>query len=348
MIADDLTGACDAGVKFANQGFVTIVMVDPMSRFDMPAEVVVISTGSRGDEAERAGLKVRTSCRDLRDRGVSILFKKIDSTLRGNLRAELDAVMRSEGFDAAVVTPSFPEMGRVLREGRLFPKDINEVYNIHLPSLLPRADGFTIPDAETDEALTSIAAEALEVDPRPLLAGSGGLASAVARCLRPGPAKVSGPKDLPGSTGPALFVIGSTHPVTQSQVAQLIASDAARRVELDGFTASSVAECLAAGRHLVVSIPFESDPYRTTFTLRPEIFNNSWGGVVVSGGDTATRVCRDAGITAIELGGEILPGIPWGRPHGNRDFPWPVVTKGGSFGEPGALLEVAEFLVAGN
>ena len=346
MIADDLTGACDAGVKFANQGFRTIVMVDPMNRFDMPADVIVVSTGSRGDEAERAGLKVRTSCRDLRDRGVSILFKKIDSTLRGNLRAELDAVMQADGFDAAVVTPSFPEMGRVLRAGRLFPKDIDKVHDIHLPSLLPRADGFTVPDAETDDDLTRIAAEALEGRPRPLLAGSGGLASAVARCLRPGPAKVCRSEDLPGSRGPALFVIGSTHPVTRGQVAQLLSSGAARQVELDGFTATSVAGCLAAGRHLIVRIPFEGDPYRTTFTLRPEIFNNSWGGVVVSGGDTATRVCRDAGITAIELGGEILPGIPWGRPHGNRDFPWPLVTKGGSFGVAGSLVKIAEFLVA--
>lgn len=346
MVADDLTGACDAGVKFANQGFTTIVMVDPMSRFDPRAEVIVVSTGSRGDEAERAGLKVRTCCRNLRDHEVSILFRKIDSTLRGNLRAELDAVMEAGDFDAALVTPSFPEMGRVLRGGMLFPRDINSVCEIHLPTLLPRADGFTVADAETDDDLAGIAAEALHALPRPLLAGSAGLATAVARCLRSGPTKVGRSEDLPGSRGPALFVIGSKHPVTQGQVAQLVSKAAARQVELDGVTTSFVAECLAAGRHLVMRIPFEGDPFRTTFALRPEIFNEAWGGVVMSGGDTATWVCRNAGIKAIELGGEILPGIPWGRPHGSREFPWPVVTKGGSFGTAESLVTVAEFLAA--
>ncbi len=344
IIADDLTGACDAAVKFANEGFRTTVIVAPDGELDASADVIAVSTGSRGDEPDLARLKVQASCARFKARNIPVLFKKIDSTLRGNLRTELEAVMKAEGFDKAIVAPSFPEMGRTFRGGRLYVDGARAAGDVHLPALLSEADGFLVPDAETDDDLARIVAEAFRGNEhRPLPAGSGGFASAVARYLRPESAKRSATASLPGPRGPTLFVIGSQHQATQGQVRQFSA-DAATQVQLDECTPELLEEWPALGKHLIVHVPFHRHPYREDFHIQPEILAYAWGGVCVSGGDTAALLFRDAGVTSLELGGEVLPGIPWGRPSGRRDYPWPVVTKGGSFGEPDALLKVADFL----
>jgi uncharacterized protein YgbK (DUF1537 family) len=68
------------------------------------------------------------------------------------------------------------------------------------------------------------------------------------------------------------------------------------------------------------------------------------GGLLLTGGDTGALVFRALGVTAISLGGEVAPGIPWGRPLDGTISGLPVVTKSGGFGEENALGKVAEFL----
>ena len=48
------------------------------------------------------------------------MFKKIDSTLRGNLGSEIDAVYDIYRPDFVVIAPAYPEAGRLVREGRLY------------------------------------------------------------------------------------------------------------------------------------------------------------------------------------------------------------------------------------
>ncbi len=47
------------------------------------------------------------------------VYKKIDSTLRGNPWVELGAVMRELDVDRALVRPAFPEQGRTVSQGVL-------------------------------------------------------------------------------------------------------------------------------------------------------------------------------------------------------------------------------------
>jgi hypothetical protein len=60
--------------------------------------------------------------------------------------------------------------------------------------------------------------------------------------------------------------------------------------------------------------------------------------------NTGALVFRALGVTAISLGGEVAPGIPWGRPLDGTISGLSVVTKSGGFGEEDALIKVAEFL----
>ena len=95
LIADDLTGACDAGAHFSGRGRVG-VFVDA-TRVDVTRAVAVVDTESRGLSPSEAGARVRAVARDLRVRiRAGFVFKKIDSTLRGPVTAELARSARGE------------------------------------------------------------------------------------------------------------------------------------------------------------------------------------------------------------------------------------------------------------
>jgi uncharacterized protein YgbK (DUF1537 family) len=68
--------------------------------------------------------------------------------------------------------------------------------------------------------------------------------------------------------------------------------------------------------------------------------------LVLSGGDTASLVCRAGGVQRIELCDEIVSGVPRGILHGGEfDGLW-VVTKSGGFGGRDALIQVADLFHA--
>src|ERR671933_2238315 len=119
LIADDLTGASDAGVQFARRGLAARVLFDlddPAAARDV--EALVVDTDSRALPAAAAYARVRQVADHLRTARPEHVYKKIDSTLRGNLGAEIDAVMDALDFRLAVVAPAFPALGRTTRHGR--------------------------------------------------------------------------------------------------------------------------------------------------------------------------------------------------------------------------------------
>ena len=118
IIADDLSGAADSGLQFARLGRRTVVLFTPDSD-SAGADVIVVDADSRGLPAAEAASAVRASIDGLRRAGCSRLYKKIDSTLRGNLGAELDALLDLETGVIALVSPAFASAGRAVRDGRL-------------------------------------------------------------------------------------------------------------------------------------------------------------------------------------------------------------------------------------
>jgi uncharacterized protein YgbK (DUF1537 family) len=67
-------------------------------------------------------------------------------------------------------------------------------------------------------------------------------------------------------------------------------------------------------------------------------------GLVLTGGDIAAAVCSALSCGVIDLGGDILPGMPWGRLEGGRISGQMVVTKAGGFGDEDALLAAVRWL----
>ncbi|MFO7266038.1 MAG: four-carbon acid sugar kinase family protein [Limnochordales bacterium] len=120
VIADDLTGAGDTGVQFARAGLQTRALFGEWSGLEAEgADVVVISTDSRALAPEDAYGAVAAAAAKLRDAGIRPVYKKIDSTMRGPVGAEIDAVLDVFRLPLAVVCPAFPENGRVVVGGCL-------------------------------------------------------------------------------------------------------------------------------------------------------------------------------------------------------------------------------------
>lgn len=120
IIADDLTGAMDTGVKFVGAG-VRILVFPYVDR--RPAvlpddvDVIVVNTMSRHDLPSEASRKVEEVMVWAAKQGIHFVYKKTDATLRGNTGAELEAVVRNHKLREIAFLPAFPQMGRTVRQG---------------------------------------------------------------------------------------------------------------------------------------------------------------------------------------------------------------------------------------
>lgn len=149
IIADDLSGAADCASAFAKAGLETLVIIDreaEQSADTEAAQVVSIDADTRrlpAAEAARIHLELFNRYRS----AGQLLYKKIDSTLRGNFAEELGSIIGRAGM--AIVAPAFPQAGRYTRNGHQYlndtPLEATEIWRgegmagvAHIPSMLAR------------------------------------------------------------------------------------------------------------------------------------------------------------------------------------------------------------------
>ncbi|MCG6929087.1 MAG: four-carbon acid sugar kinase family protein [Desulfofustis sp.] len=119
VIADDLTGAADTGVQFcpaAGPVYLTGLSDGGIELTPEAAQAggIAIYTNSRHLSPGEAGARVEHVLAWLQRSRLTaeLIYKKIDSCLRGNLGAELDALVMSTGADCCFVAPALPAQGR--------------------------------------------------------------------------------------------------------------------------------------------------------------------------------------------------------------------------------------------
>lgn len=121
IIADDITGANDSGVQLAKSGLKTAVWLNNVQQQTVESlEAVVIDTDSRAMSEHDARESIKASLHVLEPYQPQLLFKKVDSTLRGNVGAELAELIKLNQPDYVLLTPSFPESRRTVSEGLLY------------------------------------------------------------------------------------------------------------------------------------------------------------------------------------------------------------------------------------
>ncbi|OXS79319.1 hypothetical protein B1B05_05985 [Domibacillus enclensis] len=149
IIADDLTGANDTGVQFSKKGFRTLSLLkaERMEKQN-EADIVVMNAETRSLNAEEAFRKIKKVSEYLTVYPFPHVYKKIDSTLRGNIGAEIDALLDSNLFDVAIVLPAYPKNGRVtiggyhivnnclLEDSEIAKDPKSPVAESHIPTLI--------------------------------------------------------------------------------------------------------------------------------------------------------------------------------------------------------------------
>jgi uncharacterized protein YgbK (DUF1537 family) len=248
IMADDLTGAAEAAVACRRLGHRAVVATcpDALSPPSGGPAVLVVDTNTRHRPPEGAARAVRDCAARLTAAGCDLLCKKTDSTLRGNIAAELCALLDRRPRAALVYAPAFPAAGRTVRDGVLrvhgtpvaqtefhddplspvtdssVPHMLREwgshpVRSVGLDALRAGADlgspgHIVVVDGEREQDL-AMAARASR-GPEFLHAGPSAFADHVARVS--GLPRGQAPGDAPG--GPWLVLSGSLNSVSLAQV----------------------------------------------------------------------------------------------------------------------------------
>ncbi len=374
-IADDATGALEVGGQFAREG--VAARVTTRTEFAPAPGALVVDAETRHAEPAAAAALVRRLAAAARDAGVAHYYKKTDSTLRGNIAAELQALIDVFPDRVLVYVPAYPKMKRTVSGGEVFVDgrplaetavardpvrpapggDLIALLKAGCPArvFLARDSGeltallgtvaarsFIVCDGQTDADLKATG-EALRSTGRSLLlAGTGGFAGLWVRGL--GLPRDAAPA-VPPRPGRCLVAAGSMHPASREQV-RMAQATGLPVCYLDAQPDPAVAASLAAGPWACLATPGDSKPgvsariggiVRETFRVHP------FDALVVFGGSTAVAILGALGVADVRSIGELLPGIPtslvrWQR----RDIL--LVTKAGGFGEPDTLIRIRRLL----
>jgi len=372
MFADDLSGACDTGVQFARRGMSCRVQLRVSERTTTATtEVLVFNTNSRNDTAVQCQRKIEEVARHFSHLKADIIFKKVDSTLRGQVGEEIATALRAFKCEAAIIAPAFPGMRRFVRGGILHWVDCSGGGQVDIRGLLAkqgvpleklalmrsasrnplnfasdlnmhRVNGkvFFIADCESQDDLHLAVTAGMQAPCRFLWVGSAGLGIAVADYL----AKSQTQKPLsPIADAPVMFVIGSTHLATARQKRALLDITGAVEVRPGPETIGIARHALRDKRHLVVSIA----PVNPSDLSLQQFFVSLEGipiaAIFLTGGDTGMLVCNVIGAHSIDLRDEVATGFPWGILCGGMFHGLPVASKSGSFGDEDVLVRCAEF-----
>ena len=122
VIADDLTGATTTGVLLARSGAKTTVFFNVEAAKtninSSSLDAILIRSNTRALPPDEAYEKVSEAIKTLQSMNVSFFSKRIDTTMRGGIGVEIDAMLdyMVEG-PVALVVPAMPQSKRILVGG---------------------------------------------------------------------------------------------------------------------------------------------------------------------------------------------------------------------------------------
>lgn len=247
MIADDFTGALDAGVRYVEAGIPVSVATDvdyDFGRTPDGVRVLVIAAETRHESPDTAYRIVKQIAERAVQAGITYFYKKTDSALRGNVGAELQAMLDGTGKKRIHFVPALPDMNRITVNGVHYidgkpvaksvfgqdpfePVDKSRVADIlaeqtdvpvweETPERIGTGDGICVYDAKSEEDLLAIAGKLKEKEELELTAGCAGFAGA-----HPFAQKLKGKINISYRLEKTILTgCGSINPITREQLAE--------------------------------------------------------------------------------------------------------------------------------
>jgi uncharacterized protein YgbK (DUF1537 family) len=258
IIADDLSGAADCAVPFARAAHRTVVVALQRLGLDACSDriTLAVDADTRRLPSHEAAQRTRASYMAHRRAGQR-LYKKIDSTLRGNWAAEVAALRPLAGM--AIVAPAHPSLGRTVSGGNVYVggraladtefwklehahrpaaigaqlreaglatetldadllRDDPEALSARIVACASRGLDALILDTRLEHTLRTVALATASTQAAFFWVGSGGLAREIAALE---PARAVDAVDLQPPAGPSLVLVGSLSAVADRQCAVL-------------------------------------------------------------------------------------------------------------------------------
>lgn len=331
VIADDLTGALDSSTPLALAGLRVVVATRPAgvaAALALNADVVVANSVTRAEPPAIAAELVSGIAEQLAAAEPQIVFKKIDSRLKGNVRAEIEATAQAFGRSGIVVAPAVPDQGRLTVQRHVTGYGVQT--SLPIAPLVPAAA--RIVDATDQDDLDALVAT---TDwSRTLAVGARGIGTALARTFGPFRQGQFSPDPR------TLIAIGSHDPITAAQLLRLpkvVEQIDAPQGHLSAHVACLPAVVISSGEYLgpdaALSSRFAEGVARTIERLDPHT-------LVLSGGDTALAVLDALNVALVFPQGEAAPGLPWFLIERENRPTIRCIVKSGGFGGDTALSDL--------
>jgi uncharacterized protein YgbK (DUF1537 family) len=352
FLADDLSGALDAAAAFHAAGRRVRIVLDAAAWEPATGDDVVgITTETRNAPGDAAARVVRDVIQRAQARGGRLLYKKIDSTMRGPVAAELAAVAAAMPGVRILFTPANPRVGRTVRDGELrvngvpvadteFARDpVCPVRDSSIARLLGSVPAqVTVGDAETEQDLAAAVDRFAAAQVPWVGVGSGALARPIAGMFR----RADAPTRLQTKPIPPTAVLllgGSAHPKNRQQAAALGRAHDVNVLTLDPLAvAASIAAGAAelrAGRSVALLLPearMDSAVALGAMAAAGRLLAEGLGRVFATGGETAFAFCGAVGVRALHFEKELEPGLVLARGE-SRAGPLLLAVKPGGFGD---------------
>jgi uncharacterized protein YgbK (DUF1537 family) len=340
IIADDLTGALDTGTPFVEAGLTVTVAIEVEAIAEALArnpDVIVVNTASRALTADKASQKMRLAVAAMGTARPPILFKKIDSRLKGNVATESMALAELTGRNRIVVAPAIPDQQRFTIDGAVTGRGVE----VPLPvrQLFPATElTVDVYDASTDADLDDLVRQ---TDWSTVVAvGARGLGCAFARSLVV--SKAVAPPFPPSLN--TLFAFGSRDPITTSQIAHLAEYRQLAAIADAPAGELSVADICGLPAVVRCSGALTSNPEhviaRFAGGVRQVVEKTQPDMLMMGGGDTALAILKALGASVLIPNGEIEAGIPWFEIKMTDGRTICCAVKSGGFGTSDSLLKL--------
>jgi uncharacterized protein YgbK (DUF1537 family) len=163
VIADDFTGAAEIGGIGLRHGFRVVIEMEPIDNKE--ADLLIIATDTRSMHKEEAVQYITRLTRELMNFHPLIIYKKIDSVLRGNVSEELVAQMKVMQLERSVIIAANPVFNRIIRDGSYlidgipldqtrFSDDLQyPMHSSHVLSILAKEEDYPLINLRPDDLL---------------------------------------------------------------------------------------------------------------------------------------------------------------------------------------------------
>ncbi len=296
-------------------------------------EVWIINTSSRSLPPADAASRVRKTLKALEEFKPDYIYKKIDSTLRGNIGSELEAVLSELKLEYIPLCAAFPAMGRTTLDGvhyvngtiitdTHYADDVNSPVreaNINklLASQMEHPGKIMIRDASSDKDMLQLSLR----EKGNFFAGASAWAGFLVDSWM---ASKRNPEAVVFSPAPVLIFSGSLNPVTRQQINYY----------------NKVSENSGSKDFLIMTPSYrKSGALKKTARQAEKIFLKSYKRALLTGGDTANEFLKELGVESLKVVSSPMPGISL---VSCKD--WLFILKPGGFGEKDTIVRLSSFL----